>query len=241
MKQAQIGISVIAGIAILAAGVGAYFVLGAPSGFVQSRPVSAPTQTPLAMGKGFDFYVLALSWSPTYCQDDQARKRDVIQCSGPRPFAFVVHGLWPQFESGYPRSCPTSHSRPSQTQARAMLDIMPSERLVQHEWESHGTCSGLEAREYLSVVRAAADRVAIPETYASAPDWRRVSAGDVEAAFVAANPSMTPTGIGVAKRGNNLSEVRICLTLDLAPRNCPQVDQSGVKASTRLALPPSRG
>jgi ribonuclease T2 len=238
MKQVQVGLSVLAGIAALAA----IFAFGSPIGGLQSpNAPSAATKSHLPKGNGFDFYVLSLSWSPTYCQDSQARQRDAAQCSGPRPFAFVVHGLWPQFERGYPRSCQTTQNRPSQAQARAMLDIMPSERLVQHEWEAHGTCSGLSARDYLTVLRAAADSVAIPELYASAPQWRRVSAGDVEAAFVAANPELRTTGIGVAKRGNNLSEVRICLTLDLKPRACPEVDSKGVGPSTRLALPPSRG
>lgn len=234
MKQfgLGIGVSILVGLAAL----GGYFVLASPGG-----ASNAPALSSVPQGSGFDYYVLALSWSPTYCQDDQARRRDAVQCAGPRPFAFVVHGLWPQFEQGYPRSCPTNQVRPSQGQARAMLDIMPSERLVQHEWSSHGTCSGLSSRDYLAVVRAASQRVAIPNNYASAPDWRRVNAGDVEAAFIATNPDLKQTGIAVMQRGNNLSEVRICLTLDLKPRDCTEVDERGVSASTRLAMPPSRG
>jgi ribonuclease T2 len=232
MKQFGIGLCAVA----LMGAFGAWYVLAAqPSNRAQATSASVPR------GTGFDFYVLALSWSPTYCQDDQARRRDVTQCAGPRPFAFVVHGLWPQFERGYPRACQTTRDRPTGSQARAMLDIMPSERLVQHEWGQHGTCSGLSARDYLAVVRAAKDRVAIPDTYASAPDWRQVSAGEVEAAFVAANSGMSEDGIGVARRGNKLSEVRICLTLDLAPRPCPEVDQDGAAPGVRLSMPPSRG
>ena len=122
-----------------------------------------------------------------------------------------------------------------------MLDIMPSARLVQHQWDNHGACSGLSSQDYLTLVRAAAARVRIPDTYMSAPDWRRVTAGDVEAAFVAANAGLDDTGIAIAQRGKNLSEVRICLTLDLAPRACPEVDQQGVNPQTRLSLPPARG
>jgi ribonuclease T2 len=234
MKQfgLGIGVSILVGLAAL----GGYFVLASPGGARK-----APAQSSIPQGSGFDYYVLALSWSPTYCQDDQARRRDAVQCAGPRPFAFVVHGLWPQFEQGYPRDCRSTKDRPSQSTARAMLDVMPSERLVQHEWSSHGTCSGLSARDFLAVVRAASQRVVIPNSYASAPDWRRVNAGDVEAAFIAANPDLKQTGIAVMRRGNNLSEVRICLTLDLKPRDCTEVDERGVNASTRLAMPPSRG
>ena len=52
----------------------------------------------------FDYYVLALSWSPSYCQAAQERAPNRApdqQCSG-RPFSFVVHGLWPQYERGFP-------------------------------------------------------------------------------------------------------------------------------------------
>jgi ribonuclease T2 len=180
MKQIGVGIGI--GIIACLAAVGGYFVLAAP----QRPPHTASDAPSLPRGSGFDFYVLALSWSPTYCQDDQARRRDVTQCAGPRPFAFVVHGLWPQFEKGYPKACRTPRDRPTPTQARAMLDIMPSERLVQHEWSQHGTCSGLSARDYLAVTRAARDRIVVPQDYTSATDWRRVSSGEVEAAFVAA-------------------------------------------------------
>ena len=185
-------------------------------------------------GTGFDFYVLALSWSPTYCQDSQARKRDTLQCGGPRPFAFVIHGLWPQYERGYPRRCQTTQRRPSEALARAMLDIMPSERLVQHQWDAHGTCSGLSAADYFRVVRAASQAIRIPEIYASASDWRRVQAGDVETAFISANAGVSPQAIAVTKRGNNLAEVRICLTRELEPRACPEVDEDGVDAELRL-------
>jgi ribonuclease T2 len=236
MKQFGIGIAFLAGVAAL----GAYFVLGSP--LALSAPQTKTAKTPaIPRGTGFDFYVLALSWSPTYCQDSSARKRDTIQCAGPRPFAFVVHGLWPQFERGYPRSCQTERTRPSQALARSMLDIMPSERLVQHQWEAHGTCSGLSARDYFSVVRAARQTIRIPAAYDSATEWRRVRAGDVETAFSEVNPSLDANEIAVAKRGNNMSEVRICLTLDLKPRGCPEVDDDGVATNTRLAMPPSRG
>jgi ribonuclease T2 len=236
MKQFGIALTALACLGAL----GAYYMVSASPDGQANTAIAAKSQS-IPKGSGFDFYVLALSWSPTYCQDDQARRRDTVQCAGPRPFAFVVHGLWPQFERGYPRACQTTQNRPNPNQARAMLDIMPSERLVQHQWGMHGTCSGLSAQDYLAVVRAARERVSIPDSYASAPDWRRVTAGEVEAAFIAANPGMKEDGIGVTRRGNNLSEVRICLTRDLTPRPCPEIDQRGAGAGERLAMPPSRG
>src|SRR5262245_38762481 len=60
-----------------------------------------PTHKP-AVGK-FDYYVRSLSWSPQHCAEP-AGKSDTMQCHSKRHFAFVLHGLWPQFEKGYPQS-----------------------------------------------------------------------------------------------------------------------------------------
>jgi ribonuclease T2 len=51
----------------------------------------------------FDFYLLALSWSPSYCEASRERAPDRApdaQC-GPRPFSFVVHGLWPHMRRAF--------------------------------------------------------------------------------------------------------------------------------------------
>ena len=52
----------------------------------------------------FDYYSLVLSWSPTFC-DSNAGRRARQQCGLNRRYAFVVHGLWPQHEKGWPQNC----------------------------------------------------------------------------------------------------------------------------------------
>src|SRR5690349_19239687 len=52
----------------------------------------------------FDFYLLSLSWSPSFCETAGDRKSAQQQC-GERPYSFVVHGLWPQYERGFPEFC----------------------------------------------------------------------------------------------------------------------------------------
>jgi ribonuclease T2 len=54
----------------------------------------------------FDYFVLALSWSPTYCSTN-AGQNDNSQCAPGRRFAFVVLGLWPQYQLGWPQNCAT--------------------------------------------------------------------------------------------------------------------------------------
>ena len=92
----------------------------------------------------FDYYVLVLSWSPTYCALGEQRSDPQCSPRGDRPYAFVLHGLWPQHERGWPQDCRTRERPfvPRPTIDR-MLDIMPSRRLVIHEYRKHGTCSGL--------------------------------------------------------------------------------------------------
>jgi ribonuclease T2 len=190
----------------------------------------------------FDFYVLALSWSPTHCADPDNRARDALQCTGSRPFGFIVHGLWPQYERGYPRLCPTRERGPDSQTVRSMLSVMPDRDLVWKQWERHGACSGLTAPAYFATVRAARETVTIPMAFVSPQGWRTVTAGEVERAFRDANPGLGADAIAVEGRRRNLGEVRICLTRDLARfRACPQVDQGGLTAQARLAVPPARG
>ena len=64
--------------------------------------VAAPAQDPRQNQPGeVDFYVLSLSCSPSFCDaagDRAARQAECVQ----RPFSFVVHGFWPQYDKGFP-------------------------------------------------------------------------------------------------------------------------------------------
>ena len=101
----------------------------------------------------FDYYVLSLSWSPQYCADAPG-DRDRRQCGSGRRYAFVLHGLWPQNERGFPQSCAEGGTLP-RALVDDMLDVMPSPSLVRHEWATHGTCSGLTADAYFAAARRA--------------------------------------------------------------------------------------
>src|ERR1044072_2158162 len=78
-------------------------------GLLVTAASSAPAQDRRQNAPGeFDFYVLSLSWSPSFCEAASERgnkgRSQVAQCGG-RPFSFVVHGLWPQYERGFPEFC----------------------------------------------------------------------------------------------------------------------------------------
>ncbi len=187
----------------------------------------------------FDFYVLALSWSPSYCQR-QGEFANRLQCSADIDRAFVVHGLWPQYERGYPENCATSEAlRVPRSLIDTVLDIMPSPGLVGGQWRKHGTCTGLTQADYLETVRRAHDAITIPEAFRSARHRQTVSSRSAEQAFIAENPGLSANGIAIACRDGLLSEVRICLTRGLEFRRCANVDASGCRQS-RLAMPADR-
>lgn len=184
----------------------------------------------------FDFYVLSLSWSPTYClvEGDRASR---IQCASEKPKAFVVHGLWPQYTRGYPEYCQTSEPRRvPRSLINTMIDIMPSAGLIGSQWRKHGSCTGLDQSEYLARTRKAYEKIDIPDGFEDASRRQVISARNVEQAFIAANPGLSANGIAVSCKKGRVAEVRICMTRSLEFRRCENVDRNGCRAS-RLVMP----
>ena len=189
----------------------------------------------------FDYYVVAMSWSPTYCADSGGRG-DNQQCNGPRPFAFVLHGLWPQYSRGWPQFCETGE-RPwvPENTIGQMLDIMPSKKLIIHEYKKHGTCSGLSPDAYFDTARKLFESVKIPERYKLPEQPLQVSPGEVVKDFTAANPGLKPEMIAVSCGGRRLRELRVCFGRDLKPRACGDNENARKLCSADdLVMPPVR-
>ena len=185
----------------------------------------------------FDYYVLSLSWSPSFCETP-AGASSPQQC-GRRPFAFVVHGLWPQFEKGFPEACQVPPPRLDHRIVDSMLDLMPAPGLVFHEWDAHGTCSGLPARDYFDLIRKARAAVTIPPEYIDPQAPLTVAPREVVDNFIKANAGLASTGIQIDCDRVRLREVRICLTRDLAFRDCS--GRAPVCRSESVVMPPTRG
>jgi ribonuclease T2 len=194
---------------------------------------------PIPLGRNFDFYVLALSWSPSYCEaegEDANRQ----QCAARRPYAFVVHGLWPQYERGFPEHCATAEPAVANERLRTLYDLMPSAGLIRHEWRRHGSCAGLSQDAYFAVLRAARNRIVIPPALAHHDDDFAVDPDAAEQAFVKANDGLSPAGIAVTCDNRYLREVRICLTRELGFRSCPEIDRRACRRDS-VVMPPVRG
>jgi ribonuclease T2 len=190
----------------------------------------------------FDFYVLSLSWSPSFCAAAAERNggRAIGMQCGPRPYSFVVHGLWPQYAKGFPEYCQVPAPRLYRGIVSSMLDLMPAPHLIFNEWDKHGTCSGLSPRAYFDTVRKARAVVKIPPEYVDLKNPLSVSPGAVEDAFIKANPGLSPSGIAVDCDRKRLTEVRLCLSKDLQFHGCPEIVRRSCRRD-QVVMPPVRG
>lgn len=167
----------------------------------------------------FDYYVLSLSWSPTWCALEGDR-RGSPQCDPERDFGWVLHGLWPQYERGWPSFCNTSQRNPSRSDTATMADIMGTSGSAWHQWNKHGRCSGLSSDDYYALARQAYGQIVRPEIFRKIQDPIRLPASVVEDAFLEANPALSPDKITVTCKSERIQEVRICLTKSLELRDC---------------------
>ena len=167
----------------------------------------------------FDYYVLSLSWSPTWCAlEGDARQSP--ECDAKNDFGWVLHGLWPQYENGWPSYCRTLRWNPSRAETAAMADIMESSGSAWHQWKKHGRCSGLSATDYFDAARQAYASVARPEVFQNLTRAVELPADVVEEAFLQSNPEMTAEMVIITCKSHRIQEARICLTKDLTLRKC---------------------
>jgi ribonuclease T2 len=216
-------------------------------GLVALVLTAAESQTPAQEARQneagqFDFYVLSLSWSPSFCA--AVAERDgahgaTLQC-GARPYSFVVHGLWPQYDKGFPEYCQVPAPRLDGGIVSSMLDLMPAPHLIFNEWDKHGTCSGLSPRAYFETVRKARAVVKIPPEYVDLKEPLSVTPTGVEDAFIKANPALPQDGLAIGCDKKRLTEVRICLSKDLQFRDCPEIARRNCRRD-QVVMPPRGG
>lgn len=163
-----------------------------------------------AQGKGyageFDYYAMALSWSPEHCA---IKPGDREQCA--RKLGFVLHGLWPQYQRGYPASC--TRERLDADMEQQFAGLYPSRFLYRHEWEKHGTCSGLSQEAFHQLASDLRQKVKIPAAYQSPEEPLRKNSFQLKADLASVNEWLAPDNITVAcaDGGRFLREIYICI------------------------------
>jgi ribonuclease T2 len=191
----------------------------------------------------FDYYALSLSWSPTYC-GSEAGLSDRQQCGSGRPYAFVVHGLWPQYARSWPENCCVRETWVPDEIIGAMLDIMPSKKLIIHEWRKHGGCSGLRMQRYFQLTRDLFGRLRIPARYLSPQAVIMTTPQDLVSDFVKTNRDLTSDMLSVqcgnSRGAARLAELRVCFGKDGRLQSCGTNEKRQCQAKN-LVLPPVRG
>lgn len=179
----------------------------------------------------FDYYVVALSWTPTWCaQTGDARNSP--QCDPGKGHGFTLHGLWPQYTAGgWPSFCRTSERNPSRAMTNDMADIMGTSGLAWHQWKKHGTCTGLSARAYYDLSREAYGKVNRPTVLRKLKKDITLPASVIEDAFMEANPKLLQNQVTITCKARQIQEVRICMTKDLELTKC------GCDVSQDCAIP----
>ncbi|MCB1346306.1 MAG: ribonuclease T2 [Rhodobacter sp.] len=187
----------------------------------------------------FDHYLLALSWIPAYCATDGDDRRDP-RCGEGRHVGWAVHGLWPQNTGGdWPEHCLTGQRDPSRRETADQADLFGTSGSAWHQWDKHGRCSGLSARDYFALVRRATGAIHLPEVFAGVNRELRIDPDVVEAAFIEANPELTPDMMVTSCQRGDLVELRICLTRSLDPMECDRETlrrECSLDAATLLPL-----
>ena len=188
---------------------------------------------PSGQSGSFDFYLLSLSWAPDFCARTDVQ-RSGRECATGNKVGFIVHGLWPENQSGpNPQKCGPARPVASDIVTR-MLPIMMDAGLVQHEWANHGTCSGLGAPDYFNSIQKVFQTVNIPAEYKNLNQAIQVSPSDITAKFAAANPSFGNDAFRVSCTNDELQEVRICFSKDLKARACSANERACQSGSIKM-------
>jgi ribonuclease T2 len=211
----------------------------APPGSPQTAPQSSWDQPRRGGESGdFDFYVLSLSWSPSFCADGGA-SRSRNQCaSGANP-GFVVHGLWPQYANGYPSDCRGNTFLPYPV-LNSINGLYPDIGLAKHEWRTHGVCSGKTPQGYFTDVATARDSITVPAALKAPGQDQTMAPLDVQRAFIDANPRLRPGMMAVTCQRGEFQEARFCLSRDLRGFvACPQVARQACRSQS-MVVPAGR-
>ncbi len=198
--------------------------------------IAIPAQADGETSGAFDYYVLALSWSPNWCALE-GDARNSPQCETRHDYGWVLHGLWPQYHRGWPSFCPTVEPHPTRRMSADMEDIMGSSGLAWYQWKKHGTCSGLSASQYYGLARRAYDLVNRPQIFRQLDKPVKLPASLVEKAFLKENPKWEPDMLTITCRDGHIQEARLCLSKSLTPVPCGRDVVQDCKRTDALFAP----
>src|ERR1700677_1565988 len=178
--------------------------------------------------QNFDYYLLNLSWSPEFCHSHRAAP----ECA--QHLTFVLHGLWPQNNTGpYIENC---SNVPGPQIPAQYSDIYPDPNLLRHEWQTHGTCSGLDPDAFFNLAREAVHSITIPTELTSLDHQISMPPSDILNLFAKSNPSFPPDSFALSCGNNYLTAIEVCMSKTIQPTSCGPIRSS--RANTIRIAPP---
>jgi ribonuclease T2 len=179
---------------------------------------SAPTRQAAVestSAQPFDYYLLNLSWSPEFCAS-HPNTSNYPECT--QHMRFILHGLWPQNNTGpFIEHCTTA---PGPADPNKYADLYPDAGLLQHEWTTHGTCSGLNPDAYFSLARTTFHSVAIPSTLTQLDRQISMPPAEIIGLFQTANPTFPADSFALSCGNNYLTAIEVCVNKSGQPTSC---------------------
>lgn len=173
----------------------------------------AGTADTRAATPAFDYWVLALAWTPEVCAATRG-KPDAPACEPQRGLA--IDSLWPQTSAGPATDCAPESPLP----ATLAASLRPQIQYPDRAWNTHGRCSGLSAESYFERIALARARLNVPDKFLRGRANQRISKTQLEQAFLEANPGLSVEALTIECRSHYLTDVRLCLDPTLQPRAC---------------------
>ncbi len=167
----------------------------------------------------FDYYILALSWNSGWCEIEGARK-NAPQCLAEKRAGFVLHGLWPQYDHGWPEYCKTSKPNPPRNVTGEMAKLYGSSGAAWHQWDKHGRCTGLDYEAYYEKSGDLVEKFAAPEIFLEIDEPLKIAPEVIEGAMEQSYPELQGDEMAVICRKGIFQEIRICLDKKFEPTNC---------------------
>src|SRR5208337_4191870 len=99
---------------------------------------------------------------------------------------------------------------PGPTDPSAYKDIYPDAGLLEHEWRTHGTCSGLSPDEFFTKARSAYQSVAVPYVMRSLTSQTTMRPDEIVSLFTSSNVAIPRASMVVSCEKNYLTAVGIC-------------------------------
>lgn len=175
--------------------------------------------------KSFGLYVLAESWAPSFC----CKKPDRGECQG-LATAFggthlTLHGLWPNYTDDeargkrkpYPEDCGPDESAPVPKEMSELAPGYAFDHLGDHEYKTHGSCTGMTKAAYFATEVAAMKAIPTPAKLTAAVG-ATIALAELEASF-----NVPATSVLLSCDAHcQLEQVSFCLATDAkTPVPCP--------------------